>query len=103
MAFRQPAQSAELARSRPIVEGLKKNLVAFSVFLESRGLRANSETSSPQKIPPGFGAGFETFQANRPQGDIALLGVAVVSHNTFLLEFTNEAVIKRSGQGARFF
>ena len=49
------------------------------------------------------GAASESFQANRPQGDIALLGVAVVSQNTFLLEFTNETMIKRKQQYAASF
>ena len=43
------------------------------------------------------------LQANRPQGDIALLGVAVVSHHTFLLEFTNETMIKRKQLTAASF
>ena len=44
---------------------------------------------------PAEGAGSESSQADRPQGDIALLGVAVVSESTFLLEFTNETAIKK--------
>ena len=39
-------------------------------------------------------AASESFQANRPQGDIALPAAGLVSENTFLLEFTNETMIK---------
>ena len=53
-------------------------------------------------VPPRSGAS-ESFQADRPQGDIALPAAKSVSENYFLLEFTHETVIKRRGQGARFF
>ena len=46
-------------------------------------------------VPWIFRAASESFQANRPQGDIALPAVGFVSQNTFLLEFTNETVIER--------
>ena len=90
-----------------------------------RGSRPGAEADGPQvtgtsaqKAPPAhseghkpyprsviIGAASEGFQANRPQGDIALPATAAgfVSQDTSLLEFTYEAVIKRKQLTAASF